>query len=214
MKPITNTNTELTIKQNKLLSTRTLTVVGLLSGVAAILMLFEIPLWFAPNFYEIDLSEVPILIAAFALGPVAGVLAELIKILLNFIFNGTDTIGVGELANFLIGCSLVVPSAIVYMRKKSKKAAYIGMIIGTIIMVIVGSVLNAYLLLPFYSKMYGIPMEGLIQAGTAVNPLINSVSTFVLFAVVPFNLLKGIVVSLVTGLLYTKISHVIKTITR
>ena len=93
--------------------------IGMLAGIAVVLMLFDIPLPFAPSFYQIDLSELPVLIGAFAMGPMAGVLIELIKVLLNLVINGTDTAFVGEFANFLIGCALIVPAALVYQRISS-----------------------------------------------------------------------------------------------
>ena len=97
---------------------RTMAQVGMLSAIAVVLMLFEIPLPFAPAFYEIDFSEVPVLVGCFAMGPAAGVAIEFLKILLNFAINGTATAGVGEIANFLIGCSLVVPAALIYKLKR------------------------------------------------------------------------------------------------
>lgn len=193
-----------------LLSVRGITTIAMLSAIALVLMLFEIPLWFAPSFYEIDLSEVPVLIGAFALGPVAGIVIEFIKILLNLLINGTSTVFVGEFANFLIGASLVVPAAIIYNSRKSKNSALTGLIVGTASMVAVGSLLNAYLLLPVYSKAFNMPIEGLVGMGTAVNPAINSLSTFILFAVAPFNLLKGVIVSTITIILYKRVSRVIK----
>lgn len=193
-----------------LLSIRGITAIAMLSAIAILLMLFDIPLWFAPSFYEIDLSEVPVLIGAFALGPVAGIVIEFVKILLNLLVNGTMTAFVGEFANFLIGCSLVVPAAIIYHRGKSKNSALLGLIIGTICMVAVGSLLNAYLLLPVYAKAFNMPIEALVGMGSAVNPSINSISTFILLAVVPFNLLKGIIVSAITMVLYKRVSRVIK----
>lgn len=192
---------------------RALTVIAMLSAIAVILMLFEIPLWFAPFFYELDFSEVPVFIGAFALGPVAGIVIELVKVLLNLVINGTDTAGIGELANFLIGCSLVVPAALIYKRKKTLKAAIIGFALGTFFMVVVGSVLNAYVLLPAYSYFYGTPMEALVEYGTKVNSRITDISTLVLYAVIPFNLLKGVVVSLITTLLYKRLSKIIKAYT-
>ncbi|MDY3729044.1 MAG: ECF transporter S component [Candidatus Choladocola sp.] len=192
------------------LKLRTMVEVGMLGAVSVILMLFEIPLWFAPSFYEIDLSEVPVLIGAFALGPVAGVLIELVKILLNLLINGTTTAGVGELANFLIGCSMVVPAAMIYRKKKTKKHAIIGMAAGGIFMTVVGCFLNAFVLLPAYSKAFGMPMEALIGMGTAVNPAITSLTTFALLAVAPFNILKSVVVSVITVLLYKHISPILK----
>ncbi len=191
------------------LNAKTIAQIGMLSAIAAILMLFEIPLWFAPAFYQVDLSELPILIGGFALGPVAGILIELIKNLLKLAISGTTTGGVGEFANFMIGCSFVLPSAIYYKRHKSKQGAAISMVIGTISMAILGGLLNAYLLLPFYSKAYGLPLEALIEMGTAINGSITSLTSFVMLAVVPFNLFKGFIVSLLTAIIYKKIRGIL-----
>ena len=175
------------------------------------LMLFEFPIpLIAPPFYELDFSEVPVLIGTFAMGPIAGVAIELVKILLNFIINGTITAGVGEFGNFLIGCSLIVPAGIIYHMEKTKKHAIVGMVTGTIFMAVAGCFINAYLLLPAYSSGLGIPMDSLVGMGTAINPAIDSVFTFVLLAVGPFNLLKGVVVSILTMLLYKRVSVLIK----
>jgi len=182
--------------------------IGMLSAIAVILMLFEIPLWFAPGFYKIDLSEVPVLIGTFAMGPLAGIFIEIIKILLNLLIDGTVTIGIGEFANLMIGCAIIVPSGLVYKKIRTRKGALIGMAAGTVAMTVVGCLLNAYVLLPIYAKAFQMPIEALVGMGTAVNPAITSLSTFVLLAVAPFNLLKGIIVSAVTLLLYKKISPV------
>lgn len=193
------------------LNIRNLALIAMLAAVATVLMLFEIPLPFlAPPFYELDFSEVPVLIGTFAMGPIAGVAIELVKILLNFIINGTITAGVGEFGNFLIGCSLIVPAGIIYHMEKTKKHAIVGMVTGTIFMAVAGCFINAYLLLPAYSSGLGIPMDSLVGMGTAINPAIDSVFTFVLLAVGPFNLLKGVVVSILTMLLYKRVSVLIK----
>jgi len=192
-----------------LLSIRSMTAMALLAALAAILMLFEIPLWFIPKFYELDFSEVPVLIGAFALGPVAGVVIELIKILINLLINGTDTAFIGELANFLLGCSLVVPGSIIYKAKKSRKAAIIGVVAGTFTFCLVGCLLNAYLLLPAYSKMF-MPLDAIIAVGTEVNRFINNMTTFIVYGVLPFNLIKGICVSAITVALYKYVSPIIK----
>lgn len=184
--------------------------IGMLAAIAVVLMLFEIPLPFAPPFYEIDFSEVPVLIGAFAMGPAAGAAIELVKILLNFVFTGTDTVGVGEVANFVIGCSLCLPAAMIYKKKKSKKNAFIGLAVGTVLMVVAGCVINAYVMLPVYAKAFGLPLESLVQMGTAVNPNITSLSSFVMLAVAPFNLLKAVLVSLIVLLIYKKISPIFK----
>jgi len=194
----------------KKLSTRMIAQIGMLAAIAFVLMLFEIPLPFAPSFYEIDFSEVPVLIGCFSMGPLAGVLIELVKIILNLCINGTVTAGVGELANFVIGCALVLPAAFIYKRKKTKKGAILGLVTGTLFMTISGCFINAYVMLPTYAKAFGMPIEALVEMGSAVNASITDLLTFVMFAVVPFNLLKGVLVSIIVLLIYKKISPILK----
>lgn len=188
-----------------------LALIAMLGAVATVLMLFEVPLPFlAPPFYELDFSEVPVLIGTFAMGPVAGVTIEGIKILLNFVLNGTITAGVGEFGNLLIGCSFIVPAGIIYNLKKTRKHAVVGMVVGTSFMTFAGCFINAYFLLPAYSTGLSIPMDALVGMGSAINPLITNVFTFVIFAVAPFNIVKGVVVSVLTLLLYKRVSILIK----
>ena len=184
--------------------------IGMLAAIATVLMLFEIPLPFAPSFYEIDFSEVPVLVGAFTMGPAAGVIIELVKILLNFLVNGTQTAGVGELANFLIGCGFCFPAALIYRKVHTRNGAIIGMLTGTAVMTFVGCFLNAFVLLPAYAKAFQMPIDALVAMGTAVNGNITSLFTLVVFAIVPFNLLKGVLVSVIVFLIYKKISPVLK----
>ena len=186
-------------------NTRTLVQIGMLSALAIILMQFEIPLPFAPAFYKIDFSEVPVLIGCFSMGPFAGVLIELIKVILNVAIKGTMTMGIGDAANFLIGCAFCVPAALIYQKKRTKSGAVTGMVVGTVIMTILGCVLNAYILLPVYAKSFEMPLDAMVSMGTEVNGAITGLMTFVLFAVAPFNLLKGILVSLIVFFVYKKI---------
>lgn len=189
---------------------RMIASIGMLSAIAAVLMLFEFPIPFiAPSFYKLDFSEVPVLIGAFAFGPIAGIVIELVKILLNLVINGTLTFGVGELANFLIGCALVAPASIIYSVNKTRKGALIGLAAGTAVMIVAGVFLNAYLLLPFYAQFMG-GMDALISVGTAMHASINSALSFALLLVAPFNLVKGVLVSVLTLLLYKRISRIIK----
>lgn len=205
-----NTKTEVQDGRKEKINARTIAQIGMLGAVALVLMLFEIPLPFAPSFYKIDFSEVPVLIGSFAMGPVAGVLIELVKILLKLLTKGSTTAGVGDVANFLIGISFCLPAAFIYRKMHSKKGAIIGMAAGTIFMTLVGCFLNAYVLLPTYAKAFQMPIDALVAMGTAVNGHITSLFTFVAFAVAPFNLLKGILVSLVVALIYKKISPLLK----
>lgn len=188
---------------------RYINTIGILSAISAIVMLFEIPLWFAPEFYKLDASEIVVLVGTFCLGPVAGIIIELLKNLLNLLLNGTTTAGVGEFANFLIGCSFVVPVGIIYEKLKNFKGALIGAVVGTIVMAIVGGFMNYYILLPMYSYFYKAPIDAFVAAGTEVNKYIVDVKTLVMFATVPFNLVKGILTSIITLLLYNKLKPII-----
>lgn len=187
-------------------STHYISYTAVFAAMAGVLMLFEIPLPFAPSFYKIDLSELPVMIATFYLGPVAGVVAELLKVLVKLLLKGTTTAFVGDFANFAVGCSFVLPASLVYHARPGKKSALIGLVVGTLCMTVFGSAFNAIYLLPKFAALFGMPMEAIIGMGTKVNARITSVSTLVLFAVVPFNLLKGVLVSGLTFLLYKRIS--------
>lgn len=189
---------------------RMIAQIGMLSAIATVLMIFEIPMPFAPSFYELDLSEVPVLIGCFTMGPLAGAVIELVKILLNFIINGTITGGIGELSNFLIGCAFVVPAGILYRRKRTKKGALLGMVVGVVSMVVIGCFVNAYVILPVYAKVMEMPIDALVALGTKINPVITSLSTFVMLVVAPFNLLKGVVISLIVFLIYKKIAPIFR----
>lgn len=179
-----------------------LTAIGLFSAISFIIMLFEFPLPFAPAFYKMDLSEVPVLIVSFSFGPVAGVLTEFVKIMLKLLFRSTTTAFVGELANFMVGCALILPASILYHTQKSKKSAMIGCVLGILVMSVFAVFLNAVYLVPTFAKMFGMPMDALIQMGAAMNPAIVNLHSFVLLTVLPFNLLKGSIVCIIVVLLY------------
>ncbi len=201
------TNNKITSKGNFLLKYGV--KISILSAIAVIVMLFEIPLFFAPSFYELDLSEIFVLLGGFAMGPLASVLIEFFKILLNLIINGTTTVFIGELANFITGCSLVLPATIIYKYNKSIKGALVGLLAGTLSLTVVGSMMNYFVLVPAYSVLYNLPLESIIQMGSAVNPLICDLKTLIAFAVVPFNLLKGVVCSIVCMLFYKRVSKIL-----
>jgi riboflavin transporter FmnP len=182
------------------------------SAIATILHIFNFSLPFlAPFFYEMDFAELPVLIVAFAYGPVAGVLIELCKTVLKLFIVGTSTAFVGELANFVMSCAYILPASIIYYAKKSKKTALFGCIIGTVCLAAFSTVFNALYLIPTFARMFmGNNIEVIIGMGRAVNSLITSVWTLALFAVLPFNLLKGTVISILTMLVYKKLSPVMK----
>lgn len=193
-------------------STRKMAVTGMFSAIAMILYLLDFPLPFAPFFYKLDFSELPVLIAAFAFGPVTGVVTEAVKILLKLFIKGTSTAFVGDLANFVIGCSFILPASTIYYFKKSKKSAITGCIIGTLILTLFGTAFNAVYLLPAFSRLYGMPLESILAMGSKVNKLMTdgSIVSFVICCVAPMNLIKGGAVSVVTMLIYKPLSPIIK----
>jgi len=194
----------------KILTTRKIVIIGVFSAMSAVLMILEFPVPFAPSFYAIDFSELPALIGAFAYGPVAGVMIEFCKIVIKIFLKPTSTAFVGELANFVTSCMLVLPASIVYLFRKSRKNAMIGAAIGTAVMTVFGTCFNAVYLLPKFAQMFGMPLDAIIGMGTAINPAIQGITGFVVMCVAPLNLLKGSLVSVLTMLVYKKISPVLK----
>ena len=197
------------IRTNSKFSIRYMCTIGILTAIAAIVMLFEFPLWFAPGFYKLDFSEIVVAVGAFTLGPIAGVIIEFLKNILNLLLNGTTTAGVGELANFIVGCAFIVPSAIIYKKMGSFKGALIGLIVGTISLTVVGGLMNYYALLPLYSYFYKAPIDSFVEMGAILNSKIVDVKTLVIFATTPFNLFKGIMVSVVTLFSYNQLKPIL-----
>ena len=192
----------------KISSARRISILGICAALAAVLHILDFPLPFlAPDFYKLDFSELPVMLCGFYLGPAAVVVCEGLKILLKLLMKGTSTAFVGDFANFVIGCSLVLPAVIVYHTKKTKSSAIWGLALGTVILTVFGSAFNAVYLLPKFSQLYGIPLESIVAMGGAINGGIHSVSTFVLLAVAPLNLIKGVTISALTLLLYKRVAR-------
>ena len=187
---------------------RRISIVAICSAIAAVLHMLDFPLLFlAPEFYKLDFSELPVMLCGFYLGPAAAVTCEGIKIVLKLLLKGTSTAFVGDFANFCVGCSMVLPAVFLYHIRKSRKSAIIGLAVGTIVLTIFGSAFNAIYLLPKFAQLYGMPLDTIIAMGTAVNGNINNISTFVLLAVAPLNLVKGVCVSILTMLLYKRVAR-------
>lgn len=193
------------VTTTKKLSVSKMTKIAMLSVLAFVIMQLELMIPIFPSFLKIDMSDLPALIGAFAMGPFAGVAIEAVKNILHLL--QTSTGGVGELANFAIGSAIVIPSALIYAKNKSKKSAVTGLLVGTVFMAIVGALANYFVLIPFYTAF--MPIDTIVELGTVVNPAINSVATLVLFGIVPFNLFKGLVLSALTLVLYKRISPVL-----
>ena len=195
--------------KTKLFTLHNMTKIAILPAISAIVMLFEFPLPFAPSFYELDLSEAVILMGGFAMGPLAAAIMELLKNLLNLLLNGTSTAGVGELANFVMGCALVVPASLIYKYRKTLKGAIIGLVTGTLSLVVIGCIMNYFVMIPAYVALAHFPLEAILSMGAEANGMVNSLGTLVLFAVAPFNLVKGVACSLINLLLYKRLSKIL-----
>ncbi|MBQ7371908.1 MAG: ECF transporter S component [Blautia sp.] len=193
--------------------TRTITQVAMLGAVAGLLMNLEFPIPFlAPGFYQIDFSEVPVLVGSFAMGPMAGILIELVKILVHLVTKGTLTAGIGDFANFIFGCIFVVPAGILYRlrNQKSRSHAVLGMAAGTVLTTIAACFINAFVLLPAYGKAFGMPVSAFIEMGGAVHSSVTSMLSFAMLILVPFNLVKYTLTSLIVFFIYKRIRVILK----
>ena len=187
---------------------RRITIIAICGAIAAVLHMLDFPLLFlAPEFYKLDFSELPVMLCGFYLGPSAAVFCEVVKILLKLLLKGTSTAYVGDFANFVVGCSLVLPAVILYHTKKSRASALWGSIAGTLTLTVFGSLFNAVYLLPKFSELYGIPLDAIIGMGSKINSGISDILTFVVLAVAPLNLIKGLMISVLTLLLYKKVAR-------
>ena len=191
-------------------STRKIAIIGVFSAISFVLMLFEFPLPIAPSFYKFDFSDIPALIGGFAAGPMVAVMIEFIKVTLNILIQGPTPGFVGEIANFVVGCAFIIPATVIYRFKKTRKTALISCLVGTACIALVGSLLNAYFLLPAYAIAYGCDISVFIAAGTEINSAINNVFTFCALCVAPFNIIKGAADSALTFLVYKQLSPILK----
>ncbi len=183
-------------------SVATMTRIAILAAAASILFLIEIPI---VAFYKLDLSNIPVLLGAFSMGPVPGVIILALKSAIGLLHSSSA--GVGELADFVMGAALIIPASVIYHRKKSRKNAIIGMAIGTVCMVIVGVLMNKWVMLPFYMGAFHMDMDGIIKAAGVAG--VDSEWKLLLLVTGPFNLLKGVVLSIVTALIYKPLSPIL-----
>ena len=186
---------------------RNLVKVGILAAMSFILMFFQFPIPVAPPFMKVDLADVPALIGGFSMGPVYGILIQLIKNILNL--SKTSTYGVGEVSNFVVGGLFVFVSSSIYKRNKTKKNATIAMICGVLVMSLAATLSNAFVIFPLYGKAMGVDMGAFVAMAHKTNALVKSYFTMMIFAIVPFNLIKGFIEILVTKLLYKHVSGIL-----
>ncbi len=187
-------------------TTRALVVTAMLSAIGYVLMLFDFSVPFMPSFIKLDISELPALIASFSLGPVYGVVVCLVKNLLNTLQS--QTLGIGDLSNFLLGTMFVFPAGLIYQRMKSRKGALIGSLAGAVIMAVGSVFTNIFLVYPLYYNLMS--KEAILNAYQAIIPSMESVEQSIICFNMPFTFLKAMISVLVTFLIYKRISPIIK----
>ena len=202
-----------TQNQEGTISTTKKTVfIGILGAVSFVLMLINFALPFAPGFLKFDIADLPALFAGFFMGPLAGFLVIVVKLLLKLTIQGTETAFVGEFSNLVGSAVFVLTSALIYKKNKTKKGAIIGMLTASAAVSILLIFINAYVMFPLYSNLSGLPLDVIIGMGTAINPHITNLTGLMLFSVVPFNLCKHLVTSLLTFLVYKRAGRALRSI--
>lgn len=183
--------------------------ISLLGVIAFLLMLIEIATPLFPTFLKFDISDLPALIGAFALGPAAGVAIELLKNILHGIFKG-GTAFIGEFANFIVGSALVLTAGYIYNKNRTKKTAITALVAGTLVMTLVASIFNYFILLPLYEKVLNFPISAVVGMASKVNPNIKDLNSLIVWCIAPFNLIKGLIISVLTSMAYKSVSPILK----
>ena len=189
---------------------RRLTMAAMMGAVSFVLMYFSFSVPVLSPFAEFASSALPELIGGFILGPLGAIEITTVKLILKVIFKGSSSMMTGEVQNFLLSISYVVPAVLYYRSHRTKKGAIVGLVIGSVTSIIVAIVTNIYLIFPVYIKLYGMNWEAIIDMFSAVNPWIKDIPTAIAFSIVPFNVISRTVISFVTILVYKKISVPLK----
>ena len=192
--------------KKKTINVRYMTMTAMLSAVAFVLMFLEFNVPFMPSFIKMDLSELPALIGAFAMGPASGVILCLIKNLLHLLMSTTG--GVGELSNFILGALFVIPAGLMYKKKKGRKSALIGSLIGAVVMAVVSVFSNYFIVYPVYTAF--MPMDTIISMYQAILPSADTLLKCLVIFNMPFTFVKGLINVIITFLIYKHISPIIK----
>ncbi len=187
---------------------RVLTVTAMLSAVSFILMLLDFSIPIMPGFVKMDFSELPALIGAFSMGPLSGMMICLIKNILHLFIS--STVGVGEVANFVLGAAFVVPAGLVYTYRKTKKGAIVGALAGALVMAVISVFTNYFIVYPAYTKVMNLPMEAIIGAYQAINSNVKNLWDALIWFNLPFNFVKGMCSVVITLFIYKPISPIIK----
>lgn len=195
--------------EKKRWSTQKMIYTAMLAALAGALMSLEVSVPMMPPFYKLDFSDIPSIIALFLMGPASAACVEVIKVLIKLVTVGTNTMYVGELANLIAIILYVVPMWLIYKGLgKTKKAALISMIASVFIRTGFACFVNACITLPLYAAAMELPLDQVIQMVSSVNPSITNLTSFIVLATIPFNILKIGLNCFAGYLLYERISHV------
>ena len=185
------------------ISVRAIAVCAMLSAVAFVLMLMDFPVPFLiPDFVKMDVSELPSLLASFALGPVYGVVVCLVKNLLHLLMTSTG--GIGELCNFLMGACFAIPAGLIYQKFKSHKGAVVSALVGSVVMAALSVPINYFISYPFYTSF--MPLEAIIGMYQEIRPSANGLLECLITFNAPFTLIKGLLTSVLCFLIYKPLS--------
>lgn len=190
-------------------NTRSLVKMAVLAALGAILMLIEVRLPVFPGILKLELGDLPALLGSLAMGPLAGVIIELLKNIMNLLLDFTFTFGVGELSNFIVGSAFVASASIVYQRSRDKRGLLLGLLTGIFCMTLTACLSNYYIVIPAYMKAGGFSLEKIVELFAMANSRITDLRTIIIYAIIPFNLLKSTVVSIVALLIYNKVLPVL-----
>lgn len=190
--------------------TKRLVLTALLGAISALLMILEFPIPLVPPFIKMDFSELPVILGGFILGPAGGALVALVKVALSVLMRGTDTAFIGEIANLTYSLGYMLPAVLIYRKLKTKKGAAISLFTGTVITSIIAVIMNIFVIFPLYAKLIGLDLATIVGMGTSANPFIKDLTGLMILAILPFNLFKYGVTSVISFLLYKKLSTAIR----
>ena len=193
----------------KKVNVRTLAMTAVLGAVATVLMFFSfsIPI-ILPSFLAMDFSELPALIAAFTMGPVSGVVVCLIKNLVNLPSSGTG--GAGELCNFLMGVTFVVPAGLIYKFRKDRVGAVLGSLVGAVVMAVLSLPINLFISYPAYAVFYNMTTDKVMDMYQAIVPWVKTLPQALLIFNMPFTFCKAMCSVIISFVIYKRISPIIK----
>ena len=198
------------MKETKQVNVKKLVLTALFAAIAFVLHLFRFPLPFMPPFMDYDLSGIPEMFGAFTLGPISGVTIVLLKNILKLFIQGTGSAFTGEIQNFILSCAFILPACLIHRRGYTRKSALLGAIAGTVFCAIVAVFSNMYFIIPFYARAFGFSLDQVIETTKAVNRFIDSPAMFIALGIIPFNLIKCGITTVLTYFAYPTMMRITK----